>query len=469
VNFVISNFFYVLSSPMLLVFQNAAFFLHCLMRPMDGNPGHLPPPSPTRPQCRCQAMFYLARDMLPLKSLSRQFIHACILVLLLQSLSCDCLFTVLSQPRRQHQPVMYTPTSAPLSVRPKHKGRRLSLDKRGGSTTPFTTGLSLPTITEQIRALATFEMLTPPPPTYAPRRKSLPWLIALAPCLPSARDMTRRGARATSEHSLHSRSRARYQHNPSPSTMTSQYEIFRQPSGFKNLQDAQLPLCPHYANPGRTDYECRMRPRSHRHNGESIVYLQVPPAHHECSFIGSSHRLSSLSTTDGYPLAVIRPRERRLRFPDTSQRKAQDQDNVGAMLHTPRPVTRHPPLKCLRSKTLKGSELRFQPSAKAQTLGKPLQRQNALSLIPVTSMASPTAIMPHVVNNLGRNGDDDLTPPPYNSWQDPRGGRSVLGSRLVCTPVERYTAEEARLNLVGGRSPSSLRPFNTDELLFCFS
>ncbi|KAJ7717090.1 hypothetical protein B0H14DRAFT_3522106 [Mycena olivaceomarginata] len=205
-----------------------------------------------------------------------------------------------------------------------------------------------------------------------------------------------------------------------PSTITSQYEIYRQPSGFKNLQDHQLPLCPHYANPGRTDFECRMRARSHRRHGETITYLQVPPVHHECSFI-----------------AIIRSRERRLLFPQTSQL---GKDEVGQIMLTPSLSKRQISLKRgPHSKSVKHKPS-FQASAKAQMLGRPLQRHNALALIGGTGTASPTAIPPHVVVNLG--GDDDMSPPPYSS-------SSALPRRRIPRVIDRYTDEEAHFNLVG--------------------
>jgi hypothetical protein len=79
-----------------------------------------------------------------------------------------------------------------------------------------------------------------------------------------------------------------FNHSGSPSTKNSKYEVFTQPSGFKNVHEAQLPLCPHYANPRRTEFECRMRARTHQCNGQTFVYLQVPQNHHKCSFIGMS-------------------------------------------------------------------------------------------------------------------------------------------------------------------------------------
>jgi hypothetical protein len=65
-------------------------------------------------------------------------------------------------------------------------------------------------------------------------------------------------------------------------------------------------------------------------------------------------------------------------------------------------------------------------------------------------MASPTAIPPHVVVNLV--ADDDMSPPPYSSSSAPPRRQASLGTRIRRLVVDRYTDEEARINLVGGGS-----------------
>jgi hypothetical protein len=104
----------------------------------------------------------------------------------------------------------------------------------------------------------------------------------------------------------------------------------------------------------------------------------------------------------------------------------------------------------------------FQASAKAQMLGRPLQRHHALALIGGTSTESPTAILPHVVVDL--RGDDDVTPPPYSSSSAPPHRRASLGTCIPRLRVDRYTNEEARMNLVGGGSQLLfLCAFDADE------
>ncbi|KAJ6456001.1 hypothetical protein C8R47DRAFT_1082526, partial [Mycena vitilis] len=59
-----------------------------------------------------------------------------------------------------------------------------------------------------------------------------------------------------------------------PSSITSKYEIFKEPSGFRNLPLDVLPHCPHNANPDRLDDDCRMRAHTYTREGAITYYLQ---------------------------------------------------------------------------------------------------------------------------------------------------------------------------------------------------
>jgi hypothetical protein len=130
-------------------------------------------------------------------------------------------------------------------------------------------------------------MKTPLHQSYARRRKHLPSPIAKVDSLPLPTNPTHSGALAISRSHPLLRPTNPINQLASPSTTNSKYEVFTQPSGFKNVHESQLPLCPHYANPCHTEFECRMRACSHQRNSHTFVYLQVPRSHHQCSFIGA--------------------------------------------------------------------------------------------------------------------------------------------------------------------------------------
>jgi hypothetical protein len=99
--------------------------------------------------------------------------------------------------------------------------------------------------------------------------------------------------------------------------------------------------------------------------------------------------------------------------------------------------------------------LRRQPAAKVQTLGptsRPLKRQHALSSIPGLSTAaasrSSAGKLPHSISIIHLDSDgEDAAPPPYSLPAPSRSGAGV---------VDRYTDNEAHLNMVGGWSTQNL-------------
>ncbi|KAJ7688777.1 hypothetical protein B0H14DRAFT_3533117 [Mycena olivaceomarginata] len=182
-------------------------------------------------------------------------------------------------------------------------------------------------------------------------------------------------------------------------------------SGFKNVHESQLPLCPHYANPRRTEFECRMRPRSHQRNGETFVYLQVPKNHHKCSFI-----------------AVVRPCERRLLHSDPAKRELQD-EATELVMHLTTPPNKHDLKPHLPQKRDRKGALRRQPAAKG-------------------SCRTPSSTSIATARTL--------RPPPYSLPAPSRSGAGV---------VDRYTDNEARLNMVGDEPLMALTRSHREELL----
>ncbi|KAJ7855809.1 hypothetical protein B0H13DRAFT_2673091 [Mycena leptocephala] len=242
-----------------------------------------------------------------------------------------------------------------------------------------------------------------PLPTHAPRETSLIEALAIA---------NRSGNLLSFTHKFDTEwSPCKY-----PSTTTSLCEVFIQPSGFKNLHERSLPLCPHNANPRHTEYECCMRPRSHRCNSETIVYLQVPAAHHQCSFI-----------------SIIRPHERCVLFCDEIKPKVKGEDNDRIALLTP-PLTQ-------RTSRPRSSK---RDTAKGQILGKPprrLQRHHALLSIPGPSAGDSRSHSPSRGILPGRPividlEDNDDAPPAYSSSPTPlRPQPRRLGAASISTII----------------------------------
>lgn len=202
-----------------------------------------------------------------------------------------------------------------------------------------------------------------------------------------------------------------------------------------------------------------MRPRSHRRNGQTIVYLQVPKNHHSCSFICTPRSISSHTAATDTSSAIIRPRERRARLPEPFKREVKDEDNEDITLLTPRLPQRDSGAK---------RSIKREP-AKRAILGKPLrrlERQHALRTIPGPSTAGPSHRLssprtdvcerPAVIDVDAR--DDE--PPAYSSSPVPfRPRPHLLGAASSRTGhVDRYTDDEAPTNLVGGQFLRILHP-----------
>jgi hypothetical protein len=120
------------------------------------------------------------------------------------------------------------------------------------------------------------------------------------------------------------------------------------------------------------------------------------------------------------------------------------------MLLTPPPI-KHDTLQPPRDRK---RALGRQPAAKLQALGRtlrPLKCQHALSSIPGPSAGhsrSSAGKQPRSIIQLDSDGED-VAPLPYSSHKPSRHGASV---------VDRYTDDEARFNMVGGRSLLNLHP-----------
>ncbi|KAJ7817682.1 hypothetical protein B0H14DRAFT_2601852 [Mycena olivaceomarginata] len=187
-----------------------------------------------------------------------------------------------------------------------------------------------------------------------------------------------------------------------------------------------------------------MRPRSHQRNGETFVYLQVPKNHHKCSFI-----------------AVVHPREWRLLRSDPAKRELQD-EATELVMHLTTPPNKHELKPHLPQKRDRKGALRRQPATKVQTLGqtsRPLKRQHTLSSIPglSTTAASRSSAgkLPHSIIHLDSDGED-AAPPPYSLPVPSRSGAGI---------VDRYTDNEARLNMVGDEPLMALTRSRHKELL----
>ncbi|KAJ7834886.1 hypothetical protein B0H14DRAFT_3461738 [Mycena olivaceomarginata] len=170
------------------------------------------------------------------------------------------------------------------------------------------------------------------------------------------------------------------------------FDIYRQPSGFGRMEHAELPLCPHFANPNRTEFECRMMYHTARDkvNGGTIHYLQVPQRHHACSFI-----------------SILRSCERRELHPSAVKAEIKDEfPDARALLSSQPPPKREPGVKRKSSilATTKEQTLgrRTRPWAlRLQLPRRPLKREDTVLSIPGPSRviidldADDDVVIPH--------------------------------------------------------------------------
>ncbi|KAJ6592999.1 hypothetical protein B0H19DRAFT_1055660 [Mycena capillaripes] len=238
-------------------------------------------------------------------------------------------------------------------------------------------------------------------------------------------------------------------------------KIKRKPSGFRDLPDSSLPLCPHFGNTHRREAECRMRYHSHRSQGLGLVhYLQVPTNMHPCSFV-----------------AVLR---------DHSSVKLEVKDEVKDESLTPTLGVKHEQPPSLKREHQRGavrvkSEL-FGPPLRAMALtrrntplrkasGRPLKRENALmSIPPAVSSSSPIAgpsSSPIIIDS----DDDDPVRPSSPTPHAPRAPRplpqplSAASRRHRPASASTYTAAEADANLAGDHVLRELVRLRTAEVL----
>ncbi|KAJ7773779.1 hypothetical protein B0H14DRAFT_2632101 [Mycena olivaceomarginata] len=226
---------------------------------------------------------------------------------------------------------------------------------------------------------------------------------------------------------------------PSPSNMLAGHEVYRQPSGFNRLRFAELPLCPHFANPSCTEFECRMiyHTAKDKDNGGTIHYLQVPP---RCSL-----------------------------FPATRKDEAKDKfPEPSALLPSRLAPKREPGVK--RQSSVK-AESSILATAKEQTLGqrtrhsssrpqlppRPLKRENTLICIGAPSReiidldADDDVLIPGSSSPPTSSHVSTASPSPSSSssrlTRPQPQARPIGPASLRLDPVYRYTEEEARRNL----------------------
>ncbi|KAJ7638025.1 hypothetical protein DFH06DRAFT_1478541 [Mycena polygramma] len=211
---------------------------------------------------------------------------------------------------------------------------------------------------------------------------------------------------------------------PHPSSTTANFEIFKEPSGFRLLPLNVLPHCPHNANPDRNEDDCRMRAHTYIRDGRVTYYLQVPPQSHACSFI-----------------SVLKHRDQRPLFPTPFTGDAVKHETQPMLLTPPvvdRPLAYKP---ATRTKRGAKTKTRSNPSAKGLALGRRPVAVGLNSIAgPSTSRALGAPIPALVIDLVG--DDDDAPSPPL--------------------PPPRFSADEAATNLIG--DPELLRLTHTHRL-----
>ncbi|KAJ7894504.1 hypothetical protein B0H14DRAFT_3426909 [Mycena olivaceomarginata] len=241
--------------------------------------------------------------------------------------------------------------------------------------------------------------------------------------------------------------------------------IKRKPSGFRDLPDAQLPLCPHSANSLRTEEECRMRPHSHRHKAIGLVYyLQVPTDMHPCSFI---------AVLKDQPSGPIKdePKEEEHELKE----KPSTPTPLGRIQDQGRPSHKR---EIKREATLVKAEVLGHPlramgptrrtSSNRKISGTRLKRENALGEIP-SSSSSPVAgasSSPIIIDDdVPSHFNSSPTPPPIpTAMGHPKPQRLNGGPRRSLVALT-YTAAEAEANLHGDPDLREVIRTRTTEVL----
>ncbi|KAJ7243428.1 hypothetical protein B0H12DRAFT_1074018 [Mycena haematopus] len=239
----------------------------------------------------------------------------------------------------------------------------------------------------------------------------------------------------------------------------SKQDIKRKPSDFCDLPDTCLPLCPHAANPLRTEDECRMRPHTHRHKSAGVVhYLQVPPEMHACSFIAVLKDHSS---------AVIKKEE--------------------VKEETITPVKEETTVTPSISRIQRKRELKWESTLiKTEVLGNPLRAMSSRRSKPARAVSAPRLKREYALLSMDSSSpalagpssavagpsyapiiiDDDDIPGLVRSSPTPMEwpkARRLHGAR---TPgLTTYTAAEAEANLVGDQYLRELIRGRTTEIL----
>ncbi|KAJ6564615.1 hypothetical protein B0H19DRAFT_1068147 [Mycena capillaripes] len=291
---------------------------------------------------------------------------------------------------------------------------------------------------------------------------------------PSAVDLDRfqrELARANAQGELltFSRTRSCWEPLDYPSTSTPSTTTRLQPSGFRNLRAEALPLCPHAGNPLRRDEECRMRPHSHRHKRLGTVYY-LQATLHPCSFIVSAvlqdAKVKTEVKSEPLYLSALTPHpavKREFDFNGGIAPVKREFDFNGGIAPVKREIKRE---TVELKQELLGGRFRAMTSTRRGTSsrkpsGLPLRRQNALLFIPESSSpsssptpasASSSSTQPPVFIDLDDDNDDEppAYTPPQTHPQCPVLPRPLVpGSPHHLLRLERYTPEEAHLNLTG--------------------